>query len=52
MFVLTQKLNGSPSRPKPVFYAATMPEKALHPQATTLYALLKPGVLGNPDIEL
>lgn len=28
MFVLTQKLNGSPSRPKPVFYAATMPESA------------------------
>lgn len=26
MFVLTQKLNGFPSRHKPVFYAATMPE--------------------------
>lgn len=51
MFVLTQKLNGSPSRPKPVFYAATMPE-SLHPQATTLYALLKSAFLGNPDIEL
>lgn len=28
MFVLTQKLNGFPSRPKPVFYATTMPESA------------------------
>lgn len=28
MFVLTQKLNGFPSRPKSVFYAATMPESA------------------------